>query len=165
MTTPQQPDLRPFIVYDRVPRGCFAYLVERDDCAPLIRPGDTVIIDPGQRDPRSGDLFLIQWLSGRQSKAIVEIWPMTKRARILTPEGQTDERPHWMIGGTKRERMVTASGHPILDTRTGEPLLPARWADGPYDCAGVAERMKGRVVGILEASFEEPKRITGEVRP
>ncbi len=43
---PQQPGLRAFLVYDRAPPDHLPFLVTDDDSAPVLRPGDTVLLSP-----------------------------------------------------------------------------------------------------------------------
>lgn len=126
LPTPQQPGLRSFIVYDELPAGCLPFLVETDDVEPHIRCGEYAIVDPTDRDPVAGELFLWQWSSGAHS--IVETM-------------QLANWPGWMVGGTKVRELVTLSGKSV-----GRPI---RWMDGPWPESVVEERLIGRVVGIF----------------
>lgn len=49
------------------PEGFGEYLVGTAEAYPVVRLGETVIVNPGQRDPTDGSLFLLQWRNGSRS--------------------------------------------------------------------------------------------------
>jgi hypothetical protein len=155
-STPQQPGLPAFIVYDHVPEGCFPHLVQRDECSPHARPGETVIIDPEAGDYRKGELYLIEWLSGVDRRQLAQISPVPSWMTILTKDRQPSTEPHYYIAGTKPQQPISLSGKP-----SGPPIL---FHDGPYSTVEIEKRAKGRVIGLLHSTFEEPKRIAGSER-
>lgn len=140
-TTPspaQQPGLRAFIVCDRLPEGCVAYLVTDRWNEPLLRAGEWVIVDPEDTVPDHGELFVLQWQTGNVGPQVVVTNYMEKLGC-------------WGVGGTKPIFAETADG-PVL-------LQGARLGDFGYKTHQLQERIKGRVVGILEQNFEEPIRL------
>lgn len=154
-TSTQQPNLRSFIVYDRLPEGCVAYPVTTTDCAPHLRPGDIAIIDPAECEPAVGELFVIQWSGGRTN--LVETW-----SRALTagsgPDGEMIDTVCWFVGSSNRPRSREECIEWLSSGRRGG------WMDGPYATEGpgtgyLASKLRGRVVGILEPSFAEPLRL------
>lgn len=161
MAQPQQPELRPFIVYDRMPAGCIASVITNDDTAPLLRPGEVGLIDPSQREPVTDELFLIQWDSGTRS--IVEAIPRTLHLAAV------DDRPAhdalvWFVAVYNRPK----TPEQVAAWRKAKRII--RTVDGPYATEGphagyLQSKIVGRVVGILAPCFEEPKRLGGEVRP
>jgi hypothetical protein len=151
LPAPAQPDLRAYIVYDELPAGCISHVVREASC-PLLRQGETVVVDPTDRQIATGDLFVIEY--GRDgangpSRKLVEF--RQKTLCVANDEGVFRDQPMW-VGLLYGEMRPMVSG---LKSR------PVRWTDGPCkvsDPTYFAERLVGRVVGILEASFVEPMR-------
>ncbi len=153
---PQQPDLRAFVVYDRLPAGCTAYPVTDNRNAPHLRVGDIAVIDPSDRDPAAGELFVID--RGEDSSGIVETWRMSLRASS-GPGGSIIDTTGWMVAPTNRAR-----SHAEREDRMKRGVHVG-WVDGPYATEGVnagylKQRLRGRVVGILEPAFAEPLRLS-----
>jgi hypothetical protein len=98
---PQQPDLRAFVLYDRLPVGCTAYPVNDNRNAPHLRVGDIAVIDPSDRDPAAGELFVID--RGEDSSGIVETWRMSLRASS-GPGGSMIDTSGWMVAPINRAR-------------------------------------------------------------
>ncbi len=136
----QQPTLRSFIVCDRLPEGCVAYPVTDETNAPHLRPGDIAIIDPTDREACLGELFVVQWNSGGTD--IVEAWPQQMADALC-----------WKVGSSNRARSAGA----VVDRLcAGQPV---GWVDGPYRAEALNQKLRGKVVGILEPIFAEPMRI------
>ncbi|WP_203309624.1 hypothetical protein [Sphingomonas beigongshangi] len=157
LTQPQQPDLRAFVVYDRLPEGYVAFPVTDMANAPHLRPGDIAIIDPTDREPQYGELFLIAW--GGERSAIVETWtrPMTLGCG---PNGEYIETIGWLVAGSNRPRSF-AEASERLD-RGGY----MGWVNGTYATEGpragyLNGLLRGKVVGVLEPAFDEPMRQIG----
>ncbi|WP_230629336.1 S24/S26 family peptidase [Sphingomonas sp. Leaf37] len=151
----QQPTLRSFIVYDRLPAGCLAYPVTDEANAPHLRPGDIAIIDTADREPANGDLFVIDWQSGGSD--IVETWSQRMQAGC-GPNREIIDTVCWKVAGSNRAR--TAAG--VMERMRAGRLVG--WVDGPYATegpnAGVLNRkLRGRVVGILQPAAAEPLRL------
>lgn len=151
----QQPDLRSFIVCDRLPEACLSYLVADHQNDPHLRPGDVVIIDPEDREPCMGELFLIARADG--SRDIVETWSQQLRAGS-GPNGKMIDTTCWFVAGSARARTNAE-----VEDRIEHGAFVG-WADGPYATEGpragsLQKRLIGKVVGILEPSFAEPLRM------
>ena len=131
-TFEHNPDLRAFPVFDRLFDGLAAHPVTDDDNWPILTAGEFVVIDPAQRDPDVGELFVIQWDSGR--RAIVEAI-LVGSARKLA------------VASLRREPALAMAG-------TDERQAP-RYYDGPYPAEILKQKIVGRVVGILQPSFDE----------
>lgn len=144
-SAPQQPDLRSFIVYDRLPPGCVVHPITNDDNSPHLRPGDLALIETADREPTQGELFLIEWHSRDPDTPRLAIVETFRRGAL---EG-------WMVGGTRARPCVNLLGE--------EVHRPIRWADGRWTNAALTTMLRGRVVGVLAPRFEEPKRITQEL--
>lgn len=160
--TPQQPELRPFVVYDRTPAGCMPFLIANDDTAPLLRPGDVVLIDTRQREPIHRELFVIDYQSGpkRLRRNVVELF--SKVGRFGGGKlGEHRERAAWYLGAYNRPRSA-AEGEQWV--RQGRPL---RMVDGPLVADHppavkyLRNQLIGLVVGILQPRFAEPLRQIG----
>lgn len=155
-STTQQPSLRSFIVYDRLPAGCIAFPVTDEQNAPHLQPGDIAVIDPTDREPAVGELFVIRWSSGRSE--IVETWTKAMRAGC-GPNGEMMDTLCWKVGGSSRPRSYAELCAWLKAGKAGG------WVDGPYATEGptagaLAEKLRGRVIGILEAAFAEPRRLS-----
>lgn len=137
-SVPQQPDLRAFIVCDRLPEGCVAYPVRNNDHAPHLRAGEWVIVDPTDCTPTHRDLFVIQWQGGSGPQVVEAAW-------------FDQARDYWMVG-VRRSRFNRGSTLPVSDG-----IL---CGDFPYRTGQLEQRFLGRVVGILEQEFTEPLRLT-----
>lgn len=134
---PQQPGLRSFIVYDRLPAGLAAYPVMDDRNAPHLRTGDFVIVDPTDHEPCAGELFLMDWKSSPGHYGVNETF-------------ETAGIKGWCVGPLSQPEMVKeamANGAPV-----------SRWCDFGYKTEALSDRIMGRVVGLLEPKFAEPIR-------
>jgi hypothetical protein len=152
----QQPSLRSFIVCERLPQGCVAYPVTDGQNEPHLRPGDLAIIDPTDRQPAVGELFVIEWQSGGTD--IVETWTTALRAGS-GPHGEMIDTVCWKVGGACRPRSYDEMIAWLEAGRCGG------WVDGPFATegprAGVLEKkLRGRVVGILKPEFSEALRLS-----
>jgi hypothetical protein len=137
----QQPGLRSFIVCDKLPEGCLAHLVTDSCAAPHLRPGDIAIIDPDDREPFHGELFLMNRKDGSRWVAATEFFPRPER--IVGYDGTTT---YWNV--------IYQNSVFGLD---GRSRSTGRWFDGPYREANLLPNLVGKVVGILEPVTEEPK--------
>ena len=167
LPNPMQPELRAFIVYNQLPAGCIAFPITTDNSEPHLRKGDIAVVDTREREGVEHELFVIEW--GRNApcgpeRCVVELW--TKE--YTRPGGA--KALGWWAGAYNRPRtreafMAQKSGGIITGVIDG----PYAHRDFPHPGDPNADYLTslliGRVVGILEPTFEEPKRITGGVRP
>lgn len=146
-----QPDLRAYIVYDKLPAGCIAHIVTEGTC-PFIRAGETVVVDTNDREIATGDLFLME--SGRQRSAgpvrnIVEFRQRTHR--IGGADGKFRDTLCW-----------TALFYSVMVSFDGSSRQAIRLTDGPVKVSSPAylsDRIIGRVVGLYESTFAEPLKL------
>ena len=128
----RQPGLRSFIVYDTLPDGMAAFRLPDDRLDPHLRAGEFAVIDPGDREPMHGELFLVQFTSGPSPPRIFEAF-------------QLPGRETW---GVRETRLA-----PILSL-TGKVLSkPIRWGDFGYTREHLERLIIGRVIGI----FAQPR--------
>lgn len=133
-STAQQPGLRSFIVYRQLPKGCLAFEAPDHSGDPHICQTEFAVIDPNDRDLMSGEMYLMRFDSGRE--AIVEI----RAAEMKASSGEA------FVGWT-------AYWSKVLVTACGTAQKTMRWSDGAYREAGIAPKLVGKVVGILEPDF------------
>lgn len=153
--TPYQPGLRAFIVYDRLPERCSIHTITDDECEPLLRPGEQVVVDTSDRMPTTDDLFVIEYRSGlRPQRYVVRF-----RSRVMSVgiPGNLDADGNHIF---RKELCWWASA---FNQEEREGVI--RMSDGPYvfdeegRCDYLTDRLIGRVVGIYQAKFEEPRLI------
>ncbi|WP_294211343.1 hypothetical protein [uncultured Sphingomonas sp.] len=154
---PQQPNLRAFIVYDHVPASFAAYPVKDDANAPYLCAGDVAIIDPSDREPAPGELFVIDWQSG--ASAIVETWSQNMKVGCGLA-GEMIDTVCWKVARANRAR---SADDVLCRLRSGQSV---GWVDGPYPTEGphagaLNRKLRGKVVGILQAADAEPLRQIG----
>jgi hypothetical protein len=152
---PQQPDLRAFIVYDHVPVGCTPHLITNNDTAPLLHPGDVVLIDTADRQP-APELFLIRWATGALN--LVQLY--SRELDLLEPDRSTKRAKVWFCAAFNRPR-TQAAWKACFDKGYAVGM-----SDGPYRAEGpgseyLPSKLVGRVVGILQAANAEPLRQIG----
>lgn len=124
----QQPGLRSFIIYDRLPEGSIAFQVTDGRSLPHIRPGEHVVVDTSDRDPVHGELFLIQWQSGPRVPHVMETF--------INPKIRG-----WCVGVIAPPPMRDGLGRVAND-------CPGRWCDFGFSDAYLGEAIVGRVIGI-----------------
>jgi hypothetical protein len=139
-----QEGLRSYIVYDRLLDGCSAFPIEDDSCEPHLHEGEWVAVDTEDRDPMTGELFLIRWESSSR-RAIMELSLRGGHAGAV-----------WWGHSYRRRRSIKERQAWIRMGRTGG------WSDGPYVADGERAacfqcKIIGKVVGIMSVGFR-PER-------
>ncbi len=146
---PDQPELRAFVSYDRLPANCIAFPITNEDSIPHLRPGDVAVVDPSQRDPVERELFVIEYgRTHRPSRHVVELWTHVQHCLAR------GEFVGWWSGAYARRQLnrraaAVASHFDMIDG----PLV------GEEGIAYLKEMLIGRVIGVLEACYEEPRRL------
>lgn len=139
MTDAMQPGLRAFVCYNELPAGLAAYPVMDNRSAPHLNVGDIAIIDPHDTTPFEGELFLMHEGMGSE--------------RFIINETFTRERiPGWCVGPVAQPSWMS-------DVPCVPGCPPSRWCDFPYRTEVLEQKLLGRVVGILQPAFAEPKRL------
>lgn len=131
----------PYIVYDHLPQGCFAFEVANNECEPLVHRGEYAVIDPNDREPEIGSLFLRRFQSSDRL-AIVEMVRSPFMELAPTPRGSV------LLVSHRRPRSV--------EERTAwlEAGEMGGWADGPFKIDGplaayLGTTIIGKVIGLL----------------
>lgn len=149
----QQPELRAYPVFDKLPKGCIMFPVVGEAAWPVLRHGEIVVVDTTQRDPIHGELFIIEFgkESGRPSKHLVETFG---RILNLVTDGVAKPSLGWMVGAYNRPKTAEEARLWVDQGRANV------FCDGPYASEGrnagyLPSKLTGRVIGILEPSFDE----------
>jgi len=134
-------EYRALMMLHTLPRGCVGVSVFDDDGEPHLKKGEVAVVDPEDREPANGELFLIRWEGGREAFVSVK-----------------EREGCWMIG---------APGHPWARAGKPRPMdqavrLAQRFGavDGPIRPDYLREKLVGRVMGIMAP---EPIRIICEL--
>jgi hypothetical protein len=135
-----QPELRALMMFDKLPKGCFAFLVTDSYSLPHIRPGEYLVVDGSDTSPHAGELSVIQWQSGK---------------RIVCQTRQHDDGS-WSVGSLRR---VDFDAWWKAERATGRIAVYPGWSEGWFDTNHLQEKLIGAVIGIYQPNFEEPKRI------
>lgn len=143
----REPECRALMMYDQVPEGCIAFPCTDRHSEPHVCPGEFVLVDTRDTTPRDGEVYVIQWQSGRRC-----IYQATR-----VPSDGT-----WIVHSLKR-----LSGRAIQSyladaqrdaARSGHVAMLPGWSDGWYDSDHLEEKLVGCVIGLYAPQFEEPKR-------
>ena len=129
-----RPELRALECFDNVPQGCRLHLQADDRHAPHLRVGEFAVIDPTDRQPVSGELYMVRWAdTGREAVMQVLIRDEGVWFAPLNRPRNADEAATWM--------------------RTGRPIWTG---DGPLGPEFLSEYIIGRVLGIFQAQEFAP---------
>ena len=142
-----QPELRALMMFDTLPEGCIAFLVTDGYSLPHIRPGEFVVVDTNDTKPREGEVYVIQWMSGRRQVCQARTHPSFKR------NGDEDA---WPVGSLRRTDVMKWIE---AQRASGQIAIYPGWTDGWYDADHLQEKLVGAVIGIYQPNFQEPRRI------
>ncbi|MCJ2047981.1 hypothetical protein MKK58_26085 [Methylobacterium sp. J-078] len=136
------PDLLPMT---RCPKGMVLHFADCAAAYPLVRHGETVVVDPSRRDLVDGALCLLEWNNGSRS-----ILQTNHRA---VGKGNS---PSWWADPINRPGSRQAM----------ERLLRDRailfMSDGPYSPDRLREKIVGTVVAVLVPGDRQPASLSVE---
>ena len=66
-----QPELRALTLYDSLPPGHATFLVTDDASEPHLKSGEYAVIDQFDREIQHGEVYLIQYHSGRRRRCLL----------------------------------------------------------------------------------------------
>jgi hypothetical protein len=158
ITTSQE--YRALMMFDRLPAGCISFMCTDDYSAPHIRPGEFVVVDTSDRQPRHLELYVIQWENGR--RVLCQACD-TGRKIIEQPAENA-----WSIGSLRAIR-GRAAIEEYLDqesakahaTGTIPTLRGLGWGDGWLTASGLSRKLVGCVIGLYSPREEGPLKIVG----
>jgi len=116
--------------FTQCPEGMGEHDMAEASAYPIVRPGETVIFDPSQRDLENAALCVLQWNNGTRDV-------MQTNRRPINREG----KERWFVDPVNRSRHV-------------EPGAVLYASDGPYTETYLREKIVGTVVGILARDLE-----------
>lgn len=145
-------EYRAYMIHAHIPDGCIVVPVTDNRGAPHLRMGEFAIVNPADRDPKSGEVYLVQWEGG--SRSIMSIKAFPNHCVDASPE-----RPfEWWLGGA-----AFPWRKPGSQKRSMKECLAllARYGsnDGPITDVGyLKSKLVGRIVGIFQEKAEGPMR-------
>lgn len=146
-------ELRALLVYDALPAGCIAKPVKDGGLAPHLRPGEFAIVDTTDCDPTHGELYFVAWMGscaadGSEAGDLAQAY-----RRDLNRDGTA-----WWVGSMQRPK---PSAEAVARAIAVGDYSAFGWSNGPYKDGVLERQIRGRVIGILAPSYEEPRRLTG----
>ncbi|HMO30411.1 hypothetical protein [Enterovirga sp.] len=149
-------ELRALCVYERPPIDCGAARVPDDAFAPHLKAGEMAVIDPEDRGPVAGELFLVKIMSPLEPDGIrlrlVQLRPKLLRMGTILPDGRAvpdaeDSVGWWMHFSLIRHHGRLSREEVIAELRAGRMSL----CDGPLQPLDMRQKIVGRVVGVVLA--------------
>lgn len=142
---------RPLAVFDDLPLGCIAFIVEDEQCWPMLRPGDVAVIDTHECEIETEGLYLYEYGRGTDYR--------NRRIQQITEGGRGRINPdeeRWWVGPYYRPR---GQANVIEAEMRGVVIM----SDGPFAGDGgkayLQERVIGRLAGVLAPhSADIPRR-------
>lgn len=147
-------ELRALLVYNTLPAGCIAKPVTDNHLAPHLREGEFAIVDTTDCDPIHGELFFAAWAGSRNSDGTEKGALCEAYRREHTCDGAPFSA--WSVG-SMRSRLSPETIDRLIKERRYDAL---GWSNGPYREGALEQQIRGRVVGVLAASFDGPKHLT-----
>ncbi len=140
----QPGEFRALTVFDRLPEGCIAFPVVDPHSMPHLRLGEIAVCDRNDREPQHGELFVMQWSSGRQS-----IMQAAAREHI-----GIDGKPFtgWWTRNLAASRFSYAERVAMIrcdDSEIASAAMTLCYTDGPRQIEGFRQAIVGRIIGVL----------------
>ena len=124
-------EYRALQVMAQIPEGCTLFPVMDDNSDPHLRLGEIAVVDTTDREPQHGEVYVIQWSSGR--RCITQLIGPGFAGFVSSAK-----KDHWWTGALTYRQSVPGHGE-------------VRMIDGPRSKSGIRKALIGRVVGILES--------------
>ena len=152
-----QPEYRALMMFDTLPAGCIAFTCMDEHSVPHIRPGEWVVVDTNDRQPRHLELYVIQWENGRR------VICQARNSGIKSVE--RPDQDAWSVGSLKtirgRAAIESHINAAVARARKGETvptITGLGWSDGYLAKDGLAKKLVGCVIGLYAPGFEGPTR-------
>lgn len=129
-------DLRALDQFDTIPAGCTGMVITNDRFAPHLRLGEIAVVDPNDKEPVSGELFVVginDVLGERKPKIVQTFGRITT---IVEDDKGVDRLCWWDRFEFRRPGMLSLSDGPILTEG---------WRD---------RRCIGRIIGFVAPEWE-----------
>jgi hypothetical protein len=167
LTTPH-PEYRALLMFEKVPAGFITFPCRDGRSLPHVKPGEFVVVDTNDRTPVAGELFVIKF----NDKPINHHICMVRYRERVGWSDPTQGSDGWTVGAVVNDAVRRAvDTAPELGAKGGDHrrfmieanLRTGAWLEGPYRTAGpsfdhLCNCLVGRIIGIYEPRFEEPKR-------
>lgn len=150
---PAQSPLRALTLFQTLPPGHKTFLVDDGSSAPHLKPGEFAVIDTADTELQKGEVYLIQYESGRRSRRLVQI----RIGTIGTNSGRS--QTIWWASDLAGFRQVNTMVDPMLG---GVIPVFAGLSDGPYRAQALRRKLLGRVVGYSELELGDVLEPCGE---
>jgi len=125
---PPQLEYRALEMMPSVPQGCMLFPVMDDRSYPHLRLGEIAVVDTTDREPQHGEVFVIQWSSGRRC-----ITQLLNRGVHFS-----DSQDDWWTSPLTQRQSIPVMGE-------------LRMVDGPRSKEGMRKSLVGRVVGLVQS--------------
>ena len=140
----QPGEYRALTVFDRLPEGCIAFPVVDALSMPHLRLGEIAVCDGTDREPQHGELFVIEWSSGRQS-----IMQAAAREHM-----GVDGKPFtgWWTRNLAASQLSAREKLWAIhcdDSEIASAVMSLCFTDGPRQIDGFRKAIVGRIVGVL----------------
>jgi hypothetical protein len=137
-----QPEFRALTLYESLPPGYATFLVTDDGSEPHLKPGEYAVIDQSDRELQHGEVYLIQYHSGRRRRYL-----RVARSSYCNITGpNAEESLVWWLNDLRGWRNTGKRVH-------GVPLF-AGLTDGPFLAEALQQHyIAGRVVGFALTSL------------
>ncbi|KAA2241143.1 hypothetical protein [Salinarimonas soli] len=143
---PALPDLRALPLMDSLLPGHALHLITDGASWPHLCPGEFAVIDTADRVPAVGELFVIEWSSGRRE--VVETY-------LLRRSPRADGSIPWAVAPFNRPRSLAE----LAEWReAGRPMVTS---EGPFRPERLSEKLVGRVAGIFAPAFDPSLKRVG----
>jgi hypothetical protein len=134
-----QPSLRALTFFESLPPHHKTFHVRDGASAPHLKPGEFAVIDTRDTELQKGEVYLIQYESGRRSRYLVQI----NTGKIGTLSGR--QQIVWWA--------CDLAGFRRVDTMPNGIPCFAGVSDGPYSPKALRRRLLGRLVGYSETAL------------
>ncbi|KAA2234175.1 hypothetical protein [Salinarimonas soli] len=136
------PDLRALPLMDSLPPGHALHLITCGASWPHLRPGEFAVIDTCDRVPAVGELFVIEWSSGRRE--VVETY-------LLRRSPRSDGSIPWAVAPFNRPRSLAE----LAEWRAaGRQMVTS---EGSFMPERLSEKLVGRVVRVFATAGDEAR--------
>ena len=126
---PKRTKEKPLPEIGRLPPGCEKWIVRADAHAPNLICGDCVVLDPSDKKPIKGGLFVLE-------RCVVRLKYIGRNTTAVPPEARKDyPPPYWEMDYGER---YTANGHAIPSPK-----------DDVINTRHLSAVLEGRIVEIL----------------
>ena len=142
---------RALTVYAAPPEGCGTIPVPDDAFAPHLKAGELAVIDPDDREPAAGEIYVVKISRPREDcgyrLAIVQLRP--SRGRIVDPsdpdgEGEVGWSMHFQISRPQPALKLYATPEEAARNVSAFTIC-----DGPFAADGIRNKTVGRVIGVM----------------